>query len=202
MTTLSVKSALLKTATIEIQALSVNARQMTLAVFRQLDYKDLIDLEADLPRLNGMPWGRVNYHPDKCNDGDEHLHIVWQRDHFLYRAKVHLLVGHPDSLSWEMLCWHSQELGEIEKALSYRKTWESLRALNNRWASYQEYLDHYNAGDLKREPAKMHKLVTECDSKQISAQLVTARKERDDYVKAYVGIYRDLEALDLLFIAL
>ncbi|WP_328839841.1 hypothetical protein [Streptomyces europaeiscabiei] len=30
--------------------------------------------------LSGEPWGRINYHPAKCADEKEHIHVVWQQD--------------------------------------------------------------------------------------------------------------------------
>ncbi len=92
MPSISVKSAVLKAAQIEIKALSVNSKQMTLAVFRQLDHRDLICSNGDAdtsPLLAGLPWGRVNYHPDKCGDDYEHLHLIWQLETFLYRSTVY-----------------------------------------------------------------------------------------------------------------
>src|SRR5262249_37537067 len=37
----------------------------------------------------GLPWGIVNYHPNKCGDGRPHRHVVWQKDDELRRATVY-----------------------------------------------------------------------------------------------------------------
>lgn len=82
---LTVHNAEIKTATVEIKTLTVSGKQVTLAVFRQLREVPLI---SDDGTLNGVPWGIVNYHPDKCADGADHWHIVWQRGTELLRSKV------------------------------------------------------------------------------------------------------------------
>lgn len=46
------------TATVEIQVIRIGTKQMTLAVFRQLPYKDIFD---NCGRLLSTPWGWVNY---------------------------------------------------------------------------------------------------------------------------------------------
>lgn len=80
---------------VEIKTISVGRRQMSMALFRQLPREPLIDLEDKELRLNGMPWGRVNYHWDGCYHppyGDfqnhEHIHVLWQRDSMLLQSPV------------------------------------------------------------------------------------------------------------------
>ena len=73
---ITVEEALIRTATVEIKSLTVSGRQVTLAVFRQLDQSNLIDY--DLLKLNGVVWGRVNYHPDCDHTSAKHVHLIWQ----------------------------------------------------------------------------------------------------------------------------
>lgn len=81
---ITTENASLKTATVEIKCLSVSGKQMTLAVFRQLPLKKLIN--SDTLALSGVPWGRVNYCTKECEDVQGvHLHIVWQEGSCLYR---------------------------------------------------------------------------------------------------------------------
>lgn len=82
---LTVYNAQISTATVEIKTLTVTGKQVTLAVFRQLLDEPLI---AEDGALNGVPWGTVNYHPDKCGDGGQHLHVVWQKGDELRRSRV------------------------------------------------------------------------------------------------------------------
>ncbi|MGW3984301.1 hypothetical protein [Streptomyces mirabilis] len=84
---LTPQNATVTTATIQVQALTIGNKQVTLAVFRQLEDADIINLlDAS---LSGEPWGRINYHPDKCADEKEHIHVVWQEDDELRRATVY-----------------------------------------------------------------------------------------------------------------
>jgi hypothetical protein len=83
---LTTQNATITTATIQVQAMTIGARQVTLSVFRQLLEEPLI---ADDGTLNGVPWGAVNYHPDKCGDHARHWHIVWQHGQELRRSRVY-----------------------------------------------------------------------------------------------------------------
>lgn len=90
---LTAENATIKTASVEVKALTISGRQVTLAVFRQLPLKSLIQpVGLD---LNGLPWGHVNYHADKCAETSEHLHVVWQQDERLLRACVYRHVEYP-----------------------------------------------------------------------------------------------------------
>lgn len=97
---ITAQEATIKTASIEIKTLTLGNKQMTLAVFRQLPEKDIIDQVAC--ELRGIPWGTINYHTD-CKDEAEHLHVIWQEENKLYRAKVyskiHLQRGYEAALS-------------------------------------------------------------------------------------------------------
>ncbi|MGW2161844.1 hypothetical protein [Nonomuraea sp. NPDC001699] len=71
----------------EIKALTVNGKQVTLAVFRQLYEEPLYDPLSW--NAFGTPWCRVNYHPDRCDRDDAaHEHVVWQKGDELRRARV------------------------------------------------------------------------------------------------------------------
>lgn len=85
---LTVHNAEIKTASVEVRTLTISGKQVTLAVFRQLREEPLI---AEDGTLNGVPWGVVNYHPDRCGpaaDVADHLHIVWQQGTELLRSWV------------------------------------------------------------------------------------------------------------------
>jgi hypothetical protein len=82
---LTVHNAQISTAAVEIKTLTLGGKQVTLAVFRQLREEQLIAYDGS---LFGIPWGTVNYHPDKCADDNDHLHVVWQQGTELRRAYV------------------------------------------------------------------------------------------------------------------
>jgi len=81
---INVEQAALRTATITVRALTIDKRQVTLAVFRQLIRKPVLNRETG--EFFGLPWGTVNYHPDRCADAGSHLHVVWQDGNELRRA--------------------------------------------------------------------------------------------------------------------
>ncbi|MET8162263.1 hypothetical protein ABZT47_38390 [Sphaerisporangium sp. NPDC005289] len=84
---LTPQSAEITTATVEIKALTVNGKQVTLAVFRQLYEEPLYDSRTW--QSFGTPWCRVNYHPDRCDrDPVAHEHVVWQKGDELRRARL------------------------------------------------------------------------------------------------------------------
>jgi hypothetical protein len=78
MTVIDVRRAELRTATVTIETIRVDGRQVTLSTFRQLQSEPVA----------GPMWGWVNYHPDRCADDLEHRHVVWQKDETLLRATV------------------------------------------------------------------------------------------------------------------
>lgn len=105
---LTVHNAELKTAAVEIQTITISGKQVTLAVFRQLQEEVLLD---DDGALNGVPWGTVNYHPDKCADGPEHIHVVWQKGSELRRSRINHPSAEPrldgraiDAFAWAYIC--------------------------------------------------------------------------------------------------
>lgn len=87
---LTTQNATITTVAVEVRALTISGKQVTQSVFRQLEEARLVAHEGT---LNGVPWGYVNYHPDKCADGYPHRHIVWQHGQELRRANVG---PHPD----------------------------------------------------------------------------------------------------------
>jgi hypothetical protein len=83
---ISVKDATVKTATVGVRSLVISGKQVTLAVFRQLQEEPLLD--EDTLQLRGLPWGTVNYHWKDCCLAGEHLWVVWQTGAELRRASV------------------------------------------------------------------------------------------------------------------
>lgn len=81
------REATVKTAAVEVKALTIAGRQVTLSVYRQL--KDEPVLDEDTVTLRGVPWGMVNYFWGDCAKAPEHLHVVWQKADQLRRACVY-----------------------------------------------------------------------------------------------------------------
>lgn len=82
---LTTQNAQITTATVQVKTLTISGKQVTLSVFRQLREEALISYDGT---LNGVPWGYVNYHPDKCGGQADHWHVVWQFGADLLRSKV------------------------------------------------------------------------------------------------------------------
>jgi hypothetical protein len=90
---INIHDAKIKTVNVGIKAMTINDRQVTLAVFRQLVEERLIHNDGSLA---GLPWGFVNYHPDGCKDErHEHRHVVWQKGDELRRAVVYTQTEFP-----------------------------------------------------------------------------------------------------------
>ena len=82
---ITAEEALIRTATVEIKAITISGKQMTLAVFRQLEEESIIDFDSGM--LVGVPWGRVNYCGKDCPDR-EHVHVLWQKGNELRRCII------------------------------------------------------------------------------------------------------------------
>lgn len=93
---LTTRNAEITTVAVEVKALTISGKQVTLAVFRQIQEKQIIAWRDYT--LNGVPWGWVNYHPDKCADQGEHRHVVWQNGSELFRATVYA----PTASGWSL----------------------------------------------------------------------------------------------------
>ena len=60
---IEISDAKVSTAQVEVKTLAIKGKQVTLAVFRQIDVGDIMSLDIENFRytLRGFPWGRVNY---------------------------------------------------------------------------------------------------------------------------------------------
>lgn len=100
---LTVQNAQVSTASVEIKTLTLSGKQVTLAVFRQLIEAPLIKEDG---RLNGVAWGTVNYHPDRCGDDTTpHWHVVWQLGDELRRSWV-TMTYEPEPVFWSQALEH------------------------------------------------------------------------------------------------
>jgi hypothetical protein len=87
----NVQEALIKTVSVGIQTLTVNNKQLTLSIFRQLHQEDVIDRYTG--QLKGGAWGTVNYFWNDCGwqGYREHRHVVWQKGKELRWACVEIM---------------------------------------------------------------------------------------------------------------
>lgn len=84
--TVLVRDASIRTAAVEIRALTVSGRKMTLAIYDQLP-----DLAPNLIHV-GTPWGWVNRHdPRRCggrSEWDLHRHVIAEYTDELWTCEV------------------------------------------------------------------------------------------------------------------
>ena len=116
---IEVNRASVHTLSLSVQVMKLDKRQVTLAVFRQLDNDHLLNPAAG---LMGTPWGRVNYHMG-CAYASRHLHIVWQKGERLYRATVY--------------CSLTQEIAAKRWNIPYKE----VPQFEERWNNAYEKLD-------------------------------------------------------------
>lgn len=93
-----------QTRQVTVQVLTIGAKQVTQAMYRQLLEKPLID--GDTGKLNGNPWGWVNLHLD-CDKKPNHQHVIWEQDGKLYRDVVNRRFGsqRTDRLENDLDAW-------------------------------------------------------------------------------------------------
>ena len=93
---INVENASIKTASVEIKTLTVNGKQVTLSVFRQIIEENILDDENF--KLNGTPWATVNYFwKDDQNLSDYKIHVLWQKGSELRRCVILKKANHKDS---------------------------------------------------------------------------------------------------------
>lgn len=90
---IDIHRASIRTATVEIQAIKIDGKQMTLSVFRQLPRKETPGAYFD----DAPIWGWVDYHSD-CEwiSEQSHMHMLWSDGYQLFH---HLLRGNKDFIT-------------------------------------------------------------------------------------------------------
>lgn len=81
---LTAHNATIKTASVEIKTLSVEGKQITLALFRQIIAEDIFDCEHGL--LRGVGWGHVRYLLPEDTRPTQAINLVWQKGDQLRRC--------------------------------------------------------------------------------------------------------------------
>ena len=71
--------------TVTINTLTINGKQVTVDVFRQLKEAVLINHDGSLA---GSPWGLVNYHQKRCDKLEKHAHVMWQLGDQLHQDTI------------------------------------------------------------------------------------------------------------------
>jgi hypothetical protein len=129
-TPVHVQTPNLSTLSVEVKAIRVGKKQVTQAVFRQLEKRECFDRET-LER-HGTIWGWVNYFWGTCNK--DHLHIVWHREDNLYRDCVYRNVY----TEWEEN--HQSSINLLHAAIICVEQAKLNDAYNKWQADYQEFV--------------------------------------------------------------
>jgi len=82
---------------VSIKVLTIGTKQVTQALYRQLVEENVI--EEEKCELRGDVWGWVNLHVD-CEGAGKHLHVVWEKDGQLRRARVDRKCQLHDYVCW------------------------------------------------------------------------------------------------------
>jgi hypothetical protein len=81
-----IKEASVSTLSVEIKAIHINNRQLTLSIFKQIPEESILDANYE---IKGVVWGRVNYFwKDAEQKRDSTIHIVWSNGSELRRSRV------------------------------------------------------------------------------------------------------------------
>ncbi len=109
---ITITDASIKQVSIEVKVIKIDNKHMTLAVFRQLPEKPILDVLTG--ELTGTPWGRVNYCPD-CKNTFPHFHVVWQKGNELCRTTIEnrWMSGPSENIREELLFGGSNPLSAL-----------------------------------------------------------------------------------------
>jgi len=196
---LTAETASLKTVVVEVKALVIGKRQVTLAVFRQLPKEDIFDFEGT---LKGVPWGHVNYFwgalwGDFHAEATVHHNIIWQREDQLLRCIV-------SSHDYALGC----------KPAGYNKAHKDPIREGNQWCNYKNryivnglskkaedvlacvgvYVDRDEDSIMNIPVKDRAEYVRKLMDQALDAQLAEKKRWHDSYTKLTSG-------LEQLFIA-
>jgi len=82
---IQIRDVSLKTCSVEVKSLTLNGKQMTLSVFRQLYRWHFFDRETLEIPAGAVPWGLINYF---WKDVEGRFHVVFSLNGHLYRDLV------------------------------------------------------------------------------------------------------------------
>lgn len=216
---LTAENAVIKTASVEVKTLTISGKQVTLAVFRQLPRRELFDGET--LALNGIAWGTVNYHPDKCHDEAEHIHVVWQDKQSLARFNFPERVGYQPKAVWHRqrmtLTYAHALIGEavkehgympatmtpLDKFLKGRVKFNSLSRIHTLYLDIGAFDfpgEHYESKFLLKAVEGWNS----CQSppaKVYEPGLLKAIEKEAEWLARYSALYKTIANLDQLYIA-
>jgi hypothetical protein len=212
---ISTHEATVKTAAVEIKALTISGKQVTLAVFRQLIKEDLIDEKSG--DLMGVPWGTINYFWGECAEGS-HLHVVWQKGMELRRS---CLTSHPSGRYYsDMIERLSLQYLHVQLAQGWRPREQDVSGYPTSFGdpvvTVRLRVDDYpllvnigkfckrrgfNWEDLSFNAEKIRAHVPTCDEDDAYSMLQSCISQRRQVEAKWKAHYQAISQLDQLFIA-
>ena len=207
---IDVSHAEIKTAVVSVKTLTINARQLTLSVFRQIQEDELFVINDTTLSLAGVPWGVVQYHWGDQNRSD--LHVLWVKNQELRRSLVPNN-GHP------RLCnWLDTKEYRYEEKIRRSQYWDFCKYQNmtlhrikpgeevNVFDGYDDV--DYKTTDLIYDPTEFDWSLVNNQISRFKQNAVDAHKRLGIVLKrlsslldSYDSHYKTLHSLDQLFIA-
>jgi hypothetical protein len=229
MAVINIENAQIKTASVEIKTLSVSGRQVTLSVFRQIIEESII--HEDTMKLNGTPWGLVNYFVKEDNPQCK-INIVWQKGKELRRCVilkkayqrnefVEISTLKYSDLKYEInrgmklikqfldegrhYSWVPDE--DIEKSESINKLKKAIDDLTNEINNMEQNISHFNQKNYQQKIDYRNKAIYRLNNLEefvddMEKKIISLRKECDEYSKEYDLLVKPLLDLPHLFIAI
>ena len=204
---LSVKDLNITTPSITINSVKINNKQMTLAVFRQIDIGNISDCVLDLTK-DILIWGRVNYktaHKIKYKEDNNHINwILFEKNGFLYRDSIENLYNEISGY----YAYYEPTIDEMIEKLDY-----SYRVWHKRHVEeYTNLLDIINCGngqvflkikDGKYESKHKDNPINQCfDSIELAKEYFNKelkkckeKLENNNSLKDFLNNYYDLKQL-------
>jgi hypothetical protein len=213
---ITIKEANISTLSVELKAIHLNSKQMTLSVFRQIQEENCFDEGFN---LQGELWGTVNYFWDKCHQqNDTVFHVVWQKGNELRRCRMSDIHERGDywhcieNINWRFWGCLEYELEEITKFLSGKKTALGKKRNAIHFPSYYEtegkfFIDESWSAIWRESKISDYKESTEIFNKYLIRQkeiekLIPQKKiEAANYIDNWRKSYQKIASLPQLYIA-
>lgn len=222
MAIINVEQANIKTVGVQIKALTVGSKQVTLSLFRQIMEENLID-HINL-KLNGTPWGQVNYFW-KTENEQHKIHVLWQKgaelrrcvllrkaiseNERIYTSRYALLANQVSNFQHEIMemkgeahylndayISNCEVIKSLERYINEKnRIIDEIKKGANYYGSIEEIEEKIN---IAKEQLN-HVLDT---LKSYEEELINSRKELQNYETNYNALLEPLIDLPHLFIAI
>lgn len=198
---INIEDVSLKTMSVEIRAITVNNKQMTMGVFRQIPYNDILDYKT--MELRGKPWGVVEYYWGDHNKAD--IHILWQAGNVLYRSLFSL--QHSPRSVFNILS--NRSLYETDRLIDVlRRELKEKESKVKKVKDKYKYIGHQWYTDLKKEDLDIELAETEDEYRKVNEILQKETNEREKLINQanamhikYKALIPQIKSLQQIFIA-